>query len=306
MTLHRTHKQISDKEKKQEEKMEEESALSRLARDLEMSPSPSPSSSPAFSDLSEGNFAPDYTEEPDSQAREPVSQGLVYSLTPEAVKFLVERPSQQATAIAVVSSQIIATNHCLTDIAAKINEEHKAQDPLLHTVLVQIKGLVADVRNELRTANKNAEEERELQKATNIVLRNLTSALQDATNRALQTALATQAMLPGMRSTATPAPAMDPSILKMAGEFDVDWAALQRDHETTKTQRRPEWPNFDMPQDRSESNVQGPRRPSFDPPRECAGPSGAQAPRRIPTTVVRPPPPSYRYNGHCRNLPYRR
>ena len=303
VTLHRTHKQISNKEKKQEEKMEEESALSRLALDLEMSPSPSPSSSPAFSDFSEGNFAPDYTEEPDSQVREPTSQGPVYSLTPEAVKFLVERPSQQATAIAAVSSQIIATNHCLTDIAAKINDEHKAQDPLLHTVLVQIKGLVADVRNELRTANKNAEEERELRKATNIALRDLTSALrqQDATNRALQTALATQGMRPGPRSTAPPAPAMDPSILKMAGEFDVDWAALQWDQETTKTQRRPEWPNFDTPQDRSESNVQGPRRPSFDPPRDRAGPSGAQAPRRIPSTVVRPPPPSYRYN-----LPYHR
>ena len=287
--------------------MEEESALSRLARDLEMSPSPSPSS-PALSYLSEGNFAPDYTEEPDGQAREPAGQGPVYSLTLEAIKFLVERPSQQATAIAAVSSQIIATNHCLTDIAAKINEEHKAQDPLLHTALVQIKGLVADVRDELRTANKNAEEERELRKTTNIALRDLTSALrqQDATNCALQTALATQGMLPGPRSTAPPAPAMDPSILKMAGEFDVDWAALQRDHETTKTQRRPEWPNFDTPQDRSESNIQGPRRPSFDPTRERAGPSGAQAPRRIPSTVVRPPPPSYRYKGHCRNLPYRR
>ena len=248
VTLHKTHKQISDKEK-QEEKIEGGSALSRLARDLVMSPSPSPSSSPALSDLSGGNFAPDYTEEPDGQAWEPASQGPVYSLTPEAIKFLVERPSQQATAIAAVSSQIIATNHCLTDIAAKINEEHKTQDPLLHTVLVQIKSLVADVRDELRTANKNAEEERELRKTTNIALRDLTSALrqQDATNRALQTALATQGMLPGPSSTAPPAPAMDPSILKMAGEFDVDWAALQRDHETTKTQRRPEWPNFNTP-----------------------------------------------------------
>ena len=46
-------------------------------------------------------------------------------------------------------------------------------------------------------------------------------------------------------SNSTPAPSLDPSILKMAGEYEVNWACLQEEKISAVERREPAYPHHD-------------------------------------------------------------
>ena len=84
-----------------------------------------------------------------------------------------------------------------------------------------------------KRVNKNKEEKRELWEETNKAWTNLTLALrqQETTNQALQPMLTAQGPLPKPSIT----PKLDPSVLKMAGEYDEDWLNLLWDQQAAKS-----------------------------------------------------------------------
>ena len=251
--------------------------------DLAPQKSPAPSREELTQD--EADFVPDYDEtlgltDTKDRALERIVKTTVNGIQTHLLHSLVERPSAVATSVMSMTHQLVSTNHLLTDVGTKLKNLCQPKTPQPN--LVQLNHLMGDICAELQQLDRNRVEANRNGAAFTSAVRDLTAVLRahnttvqmsmDALNTGVQAALS-----PKPVPLTTPAGAATPGfefdVMKMAGEYDVNWSVLQQNKVDTHAQRRPEYPHFDAPTDRA--NREPPKPVAIQP---LAGVSSLLAP----------------------------